>query len=762
MASCQPRNPGTNVVPGTTSDSGTTDEETKNVWATEDAAHVSEEVTGKANTGDAGIDLSGIPSADRASILGDVEAWARKNHLLGIPLFGDGGWSLYSKRIQSPIKKQYVPNYGFGILREGKVTASLNSTQEPNSAYADYIHLGVSEADGLLNPFDSNNSGASTMLSYISGTLYSQRLVKDGNGGYQAKYEWYDSLADGDPEPLDFNEQTQTATKWKVKVRTGTDSIPVKYKTTSTATINGTKVSTFNNRGVTAQDYVNAYRLLLNGFNKYSYATQSTTNYVGAAKYYEDTKNIKVFSPEDDAAWAKVGIKVLDDNHIEIDTTSSLTKTKFKVLTTSFTPVNEEFYKLVTDWNGTFEPKNYGTSSSDKSLSPADTLLSVGPYTLKTYSAGTGGDNEIVFDRNDEWVDIKRENNDKYEIYSIKGIHYNVNSNYKGESGSNTQYNDFMAGKLDASPIPTDKKPDWEGDKPEKYISGNTSITSLQVNSTTKERWEQLFGKDGSNWKNQQDYTYDANKAAAYTIKPIMSNSDFLDGLFFSIDRQTLADDLMASPSSDWLAEAYLVDEDSGVSYDSTAAHKRAVKDWSPETYGYSTAIAQQKFSTAIDQLIADGSYKAGTKEKPTVITINLQVAGEVQKKNWANKVENFIETNFNAVGLDKGVKLDVVLPNPPANVLDVYAMMASGTYDLIWGGISGGTSDALRMIGPWLDDWNTGLGMSFGVDPKTVDGSIHYKGQSYSMQGIYYAVEWGSPVIITDGVYVGEAKKEQ
>lgn len=754
LASCSPApsqsnsntsssNPGSNVP-------------TDGQWAAEDAAHVSETITGKANFLD-GINLSGISAAEKASILGDVESWARKNHLLGIPLYGDGGWSLYNSRIQSPIAKAYVPNYGYGILREGKVTRPMSTDQEPNATYAEYLHSGLGEATGEMNPFHSNNSTASGLLSYIQGSLYARRLVKDGNGGYNKESEWYDSLADGEPVPMDATEGSNLARKWRVTVRTGTDAIPVKYKTLSTKSIGGTQISSFNDREVTAQDYVDAYRLLLNGKNGYAYASQYTDFFAGALEYNQASANIKVFTPEDDALWEKVGIKVIDNKTIEIEMSKTYTPTQFKYYGAGMTPVNRDFYKLVTEWNddAKFNPLVYGTKSADGNLTPADTILSIGPYTLSKYESGTGSDNEIVFVRNDDWIDRKRENNDKYEVYSIKGVKVSVNSRYNGDNGLTAQYNDFIAGKLDSSGIPDDKKGDWEGDKPEKYVSGTTDITSLQVNSTTPERWEELFGANAENWKNpNNNATYDDAAAKAYVKKPIMSNSDFLDGLYFSINRQELADSLMRSVSGDWMGEEYLVDLDSNVSYNSTAAHKRAVQDWAPETYGFSSAIAQRKFSTAIDQLVANGSYTAGTVDNPTVITINLQIGGEVQRKNWAEKVAGYIETEFNAVGKNKGVTLDVAIPAAPPRVLDIYTMIQRGVYDLAWGGVGGNTGDAFAKTGLLLDDYNNGFFLSAGVDPKTVDNTIHHGGVAYSAQAIYYAVNSGRSVVIQDGVF--------
>ena len=145
----------------------------KDIWAEEDLAHVNQAYTGSLTTGSEGIDLSRLSSAERASILGDVEAWALKNHLLGIPLYGDGGWTLLSTRIKTPVGNNYVVGYGFGVAREGKITSGLPADAETNPDYSYFLHEGLAEpvAEGL-NPFDSNNSTSSSLISDLTAILY--------------------------------------------------------------------------------------------------------------------------------------------------------------------------------------------------------------------------------------------------------------------------------------------------------------------------------------------------------------------------------------------------------------------------------------------------------------------------------------------------------------------------------------------------------------------------------------------------------------
>ena len=738
----------------TSSSTVTPTEEDSQVWKDYDDAHVNQAYKGAKSTGSQGINLSGLSSQEKASLLGDTESWAMKNHLLGVPIFGNGSWTLINPRIKLPTNGTYVINYGFGTAREGKITSDLTADAEPNEAYRKYFHDGLS--DGVtegLNPFDSNNSLSSDFISQLSGSLYGQRLVKDGNGGYKAEYEWYSSMAESEPEPLNFDSETNTATKWRIKVRNDNNMV---YHTLSDKSVKGTAISSFEGKKITAKDFVDSYQAMLNGMNKYSYAGQYVSRFVGGEAYNKATADKKVFSDADNTEFKKVGIKLIDDTTIEFEFKSTMTK--FDVMMQlSLSPMNVDFYKLVTDYNGTFKPQNYGKNIEAFDLTPKDSLLSSGAYSLKTFDSGTGTDREIVLKRNDNFIDRVLENNDKYEVYAIEGYVYKINTAWKDDAGITMMYQEYLSNKLDTASIPSDQKSQWEGSKPGKYITGSTSTTQLQVNSTTVQRWQEVFGANGSNWKNQSSYTYDATKANAYQHKPVMSNMDFLDGIYFAIDRASLANDLMVTPSCDWLAEAYVMDISSNVSYSKTAAHARAMKDWSPKTYGYNRAVAQQKFKKAMDDLTTGGKYTRGTKENPKTVTINMQLAADSQKKNWGSKVEAFIEDAFNSANADYGYKLDVNILPAPTKTSDIYAILASGCYDLCWGGITGGTGDAFGMTGVYVDSFDYGLQMSVGVstDADTGEGGIIHDGYSYSMHAIFLAVESGESVVVENGVYV-------
>lgn len=64
------------------------------------------------------LNLTGLSAAEKTELLGQMEGYAQKNHLTGIPLYGSGGYTLISERIQLPVSKN-VKNYGLQRCTKG-------------------------------------------------------------------------------------------------------------------------------------------------------------------------------------------------------------------------------------------------------------------------------------------------------------------------------------------------------------------------------------------------------------------------------------------------------------------------------------------------------------------------------------------------------------------------------------------------------------------------------------------------------------------
>lgn len=709
------------------------------------------------------LNLTGLSADEKTDLLGQMEAYAQKNHLTGIPLYGSGGYTLINERISLPVQNEVV-NYGFGTLREGKITSAMNDEQEPVKDYQNYYHSMTASVKNNLSTIDASDTGTSTLVGYISSSLFNTRLVKnkDANKTYKEEYEWYGSLAlDDAPTALDDDyAATNSSKKWKFRVKTGANS-GLKFKTLSTKSIDGKAIADFNDTDVTVDDYIFALKALAtysNGNYYYFQYAEDTSAIAGVADYVNATAKVGMTDEAAVEAWKNVGYKKLDDETIEVE---------FKYATDQFgamyrlsdlllAPINEDFYTLVTtlDADGSladesFDNDRYAKTVVDTTagidLTPADTTLSLGAYTIKSYNVGTGTDNQLIFVKNDDWVDTIKEKTDTgYDIYQIPGIVINVNSAVKTDATA--VYNAFKDGRTDVSGIPASVADEdfAKGDHPYKHFTNGTSVWKLQVNALNQAEWENIFGVDGEVY---DDYKT-VNPDDYYQCKPIMSNDNFVNGVYTSINRSELADLVGADVGDSFFADAYEIDPINHVSYNSTDAHKNAMKNYYPDSNGYNLEAAKQLFSKSIDEELSLGHYKAGTKENPTVITVDVAYQTESQITEEGSAIEKYIEDAFNAVGLDKGVKLDVN-SFAPADWSDVYyTMTLVGNFDFAFASISGGTLDPLGFMNTLCSNSRSTFTLSWGAHTNWVTGDIIYDGNAYSYDAMYEALVLGDAVI--------------
>lgn len=708
------------------------------------------------------LNLTGLSAAEKTDLLGQMEGYAQKNHLTGIPLYGSGGYTLISERIQLPVSKN-VKNYGFGALREGKIKTAMTAEQEPVEAYRGFYHTANASVQGTLSSIDASDTGTSALVDYITSALFNTRLVKklDANKTYKEEYEWYGQLSlDDAPVPLDADyATTHSSKKWKFRVKTGKNS-GLKFETLSTKTIDNKEISSFNDKEVTVDDYIFALKVLMTysygNYYWFQYA-DDTSEIEGAQEYLGATQEAGLTSDAAKEAWKKVGYKKLDDETIEVDFTHATDQfgAMYHLSDKLLTPINEEFYTLVTtlkadgkiDGEG-FDNARYAKTVVDPAkginLTPADTTLSLGAYTISKYDVGTGTDNQLVFLKNPDWVDTVSEKAETgYEIYQIPGIVVNVNSAMKQDPTAN--YKNFKAGKTDVSGIPAAVAADEAGDKPYKFFVEGDSVWKLQVNALNQAEWENIFKKGG---EVMADYQTE-NEADYYQCKPIMSNDDFINGVYTSINRVELANLVSADVGDSFFSDLYEIDPINHVPYNSTDAHKKAVANYYPDTHGYNLEAAQQLFARAIDKELADGHYKAGTKENPTVISVQVAYQAASQLQEEGSAVKKYIEDAFNAVGLDKGVKLEID-NYAPAEWSDIYYNMTLvGKFDFAFASISGSTLDPINFMNTLCSNSRSTFTLSWGAHTNWVTGDIVYDGNAYSYDAIYEALVLGDADIV-------------
>ena len=644
---------------------------------------------------------------EKTDILGTLEAYAVTNGMTGISMFENGGYVMYNPRITLGTEN-YIVGYGFGILPEGNITADLD--YETVADWKRYYHTMETEDPGTLNYMNDKGAVVGDLYGYIAASFVTNFMnaTKDG-------YDWVPELAKEKPQAVNDDDGDGMATKWRMEVRTGADGL--KYKTGSQ--LESRKA--FDGRGVELKDYEYAWKLLCTQANGYARGSEtanaSSGAIVGLKEFYNATAD-----GYSDAAWQNVGIKTYEENgksYFEVEFTSELNAfyAMYYIASSLYMPVPEDFINLVT-------AQNYLGFNKEGSETPVDNSLSLGAYYLESYDT----DQQIVYKKNPYYVfaDTK---------YQIPGVHVKIFTAAK--SDTNATFNEFLAGHFDSAGIPQEFLSDYKNDPRTRSTTGNSNF-KLNVNACDQETWEYLFGTDGVVAQNQLSEYWD--------LKPCLGNSHFRKALSYSIDRITFANARGSIPSVDWLSSNYMSDPENGKSYAVTDAHKKAVAQLLDDTDegGYSLELAREYFRLALTELEAEGKYKPGTKENPTVISLEIAWMYTTHEEQYHNEIKNYFETAFNDDSVTGGLyKLEVNFW-VGAQWSDVYYnKMMVGQFDLGFGSISGNALNPLDFITVLSSnqDISGGFTLNWGVDTNSATTyPLVYDGMLWSFDALVNA----------------------
>lgn len=699
----------------------------------------------------------------RTEILGKLEKYVVESHLTGITLFENGGYVKYSSRLDIPTE-DYITGYGFGILSEGNITDDLPGENNPD--YKRYYHSAQSSNPGKINAMDDTGSQVSDLAGYVTSAFWGTKMNNTKNG-----YDWYPVLAkdttpdgkahnrpvpvyEGAPNPLGLYK------RWRIYVKTGADGL--KYRT------NGLFKGTYDNKLVQIEDYEFAVKMLLSGANGLVRGTEAaadkSTGIKGAQTFNTRTKNSKT-QAEVDKQWndmknsGELGFKVNEDeSYIEFELVREIDDfTAMYTLSSSFySPIPKDFVSMLGSGDAISGSKVYGekkenfnNGGSTVTLGPVDTTLSIGAYYLEHWE-----DAFITFKRNDDWIERT-----KYPLrHRIEGVKITTYKN--ATEDPDALYKAFYADSLDSCGVPSthiteEKIPSKltnNGKTTRTLVTKGDSTFKLNVNSCTQDRWDSLFGPGGS-------IKYIGEK---YECKPWMSNDNFLNGLYWSINRKEFADKQGAQPSIDYFSNAYLSDPEKGVSYNSTQAHKDAVASMhnvvdGVDDYGYNKDIAIDYFKAAYEELKKAGKIKNGDTIK---ITINWMYQNDINE--YGTLIKKYFEEAFNDPKVSNNrVKLEVEQPSPSTDWQAVYNdIMRKGKFDLAFGAISGNTYNPLNFLEVLKSDNSSGFTLNWGADTSALDEKhpIVYEGKKWSFDALWVAADRGG--IVENGVSVNALKQ--
>lgn len=700
-------------------------------------------VIAKADAADGGFNYAGEAVAERTKILGNLEKYAMESHLTGITLFENGGYVKYSDRIELPTT-EYIVGYGFGILSEGRITKDMAA--EENPAHKRYLHSASSSDPNRIDDIDNTGSQVSDLASYITSSYWGTKMNDKKNG-----YDWYPVLAKDKVGGKDFTRPIPLDTegnvsglykKWRIYVKTGADNL--KYTTLSSA------ISSYNGRGVELADYEFKYQALLTGANKIQrgieMANDTSYGIKGALQYYNRTKGA-TDQALIDATWAQmkadgslgIGTGVdSEGSYIDIEIINAVDAfTAMYTLSSSLvSPLPRAFIEELGGGSVINGIKAYGKPGSGKVI---DHTLCLGAFTLEDWAR----DQAIIFKRNNSWFERETYPN----RYNIEGVKMRVITN--ATENPEAIYNEFNKGNLDSCGIPTSKIDEEKG-QPRVYATKGDSTFKLNVNSCDQETWDELFGPQG---KISPNSTWD--------LKPWMSNEDFLNGLFYSINRKEFADKRGVQPSINYFSDAYLSNPEKGVSYNTTDAHKEAVSAYQVvdsegnDMYGYSPSRAIACFKRAVQTLKKENKIKDGD-----TIHIHIMWMYKSDETEYGEDIIKYFESAFNNPQVSGGAVTLKVDQASVTNWEDVYnEYLMKGQFDLGFGAISGNTYNPLNFLEVLKSDNSSGFTLNWGTDTSKLDSKhpIIYDDRNWSFDALWNVADHGG--IVKDGSIVKSVK---
>ena len=711
-------------------------------------------------------------SKDRTDALGELEGFAMKNFLTGISLFENGGYVKYSDRFNFG-SNTWIKGYGYGLLSEGSPNPDASWDLRSQDNYQSYYHSGSSSSPTHLNAWMATGSEISSLNSYITSSFYGTRIYTGTDPEKANTYEWYPILAkDNCPEPIpmrynesthqyekvtDGTEKTGSFKRWRIYVKTDDEFFAETGKHLQYhrgGDYDDDEDAVYG--GVTLEDYEFTFKMLLTGGTRLTRGSElagdTSYGFKGAYNYNKLTYNYNTGTAQEyldiEDAWetfkAGGGFNTGKDaggSYLEFEFINPLDRfnAKYNLSSNLYSPLPETFVSgLATNgWIGGAQKYAQITGKVDSDKDICKHLLCLGPYRLREWVSKQS----IVFTRCADWFEYSPVEGEGR--YKIPGVYIRV---FDGAT-SNQLYNNFAESHLiDSAGVPMGVSK--EGAKK----SEGDSTFKLNVNSCDQDRWDELFGPGGQEYK-------DGDKS--WSVNPFMSNKNFLKGLFWSIDRRTFGDDRGATGSYNYFADSYLSDPN-GESYNGTTAHKKAVKDFlgvDPDDtsidedirlYGYDVNRAIGYFQAAVGQLLNEQKITMGPNASdPSVYHLRMEWMNVTDRNEYHTYIAKYFEDAFNNPAVSGG-KIKLVCdfhatPNDWEAVYNKYLM--KGQYDLGFGAISGNTLNPLNFMEVLKSDNSTKFTLNWGADTAKLDSNnpIKFKDKEWSFDSLWAAADHGA-----------------
>jgi ABC-type oligopeptide transport system substrate-binding subunit len=611
----------------------------------------------------------------RHTFMAAAEKYIMNNMAGGVPLFASGSFNLYSSRLQLPVD-EYVAVMGYGT---GFATMSADDSTvlmddgEPGEAGEYTYRTTMSTNPVVFNQWLYDTSTDSDLMSLYYGALYSYEFNADKTG-----YEVNPSMAASNPVPVDStitDTGKEVSTTWQITLR---DDLVWKFHPDVLAETGFDPSSA--DATIDANDFVGTYKLALE--KEWFRAISGGGDFINSSS--------KVLNAEEfvagDATWEEVGIKLIDDLTFEFTFVDDQSEWNVRYFLSSFvmSPVNLEMYDF-------FEGELTGEE--------------VNPYGTNNFNIGYHGAFYIDYYEADKIVRMLEN-----DVYHNPDEYFYTGYSFAYIEDAQTVFQEFIAGKLEATGLPTAEVENYENDPRLRRVPGAT-VYRMMINGLGSVEAQREQFPDGS-----------------WVPEPLLGHVDFKMAMFFAIDRQTLAEDILKVRTTTmyYFSNAYLVDAELGVPYRSTEQGMSVGEGLSPETFGYNFDASRALYLSAVEDLIASGDIVAGTEANPTVITIELNNYSNSESWDLAcGYLKTAFEETFQDTENHVYVEVEIFTKDFPAIYYD-YMMI--GEFDTSVGGISGSTLDAASFLDTYSSDNRSGFTINWGIDTSVAEIEVVYE----------------------------------
>jgi ABC-type oligopeptide transport system substrate-binding subunit len=604
----------------------------------------------------------------RHTFMAAAEKYLMNNLYGGVPLFANGSFALYSSRLQLPVDN-YVAVMGYGTAfatMSADDSTVLMDDGNPGQAGKYTYRSAITGNPQTFNHWLYNDSVTSEVMGIYLDALYVYHFNADKTG-----YEVVPSMASGNPvpqNPTTLDTGKVVSKTWQIPLRT--DLVWTYHADTD---ISGLPAG---HEVINATDFVETFKLALQ--EKWFRAISGGGDFCNKST---GIVNACAFSDET-VAWEEVGIKKIDDNTIEFTFINDMSDWNVRYWLSSFvmTPINLELYEALKNNEGV---SSYGTNEK--------TIAYHGAYKLDYYEA----DKILRYSENPNY-----HNPDEYFYTGYTQVVIR---------DAAIRFQEFVAGKIEAVALPTAQYDAYKNYPGIRRIPGATTFRLMINGLGTVENQREQF-PDGT-----------------WIPEPLLANQNFKKAMFFAVDRQKLAEEVLKTSTTQMFlfSDAYLVDPELGIPYRYTAQGESVGEGLSPETFGYNQDAAAAYYRLAIAELIADGVYAKGTAAAPNIINLQLNIFTGSEAQILFGE---YMKATFEATFKDYANYVYVTVTVVPRDFPGIYYnYMMTGEFDISIGGISGSTLDAASFLDVFSSDNRGGFTLNWGIDTSMAEIPVKY-----------------------------------